>query len=95
MEDKERRTDERTERDGRYTARGGKRERQRQREREREGESGTDEQERDEAREDTHVHTYERGKGRNGGERERTCGGSIIPVYIHSPHIHSGAKLLS
>lgn len=39
---------------------------------------------------------------RHGEERVETgkggreaCGGSIIPVYIHSPHIHSGAKLLS
>lgn len=43
---------------------------------------------------DTHVYTG-REKGRNGVGGEEGCGGSIIPVYIHSPHIHSGAKLLS
>lgn len=57
-----------------------------------------------------HAYIYTRGKGskrerdrREGGkggretERrgERACGGSIIPVFIYSPHIHSGAKLLS
>jgi len=68
------------ERDGRYTTRG--------------GESGTS-RKGTQGRRGGHARTHVREERVETGGEGRICGGSIIPVYIHSPHIHSGAKLLS